>query len=348
MNNINKQLEAILSRLGEMSAFTTTAFLDEWWIGNGDKAKIEDIIDLSGANGVLQNDVVDTDNVVDEAITFGKMNSGNLSPSLDWDEINITPVGSSLSDPYQEASRIFTARGGSYIMGYNSSYNSTTMPQVSSPVNNSWYNMLDGELNGITSINVPIDLLYDLVNKIPRYPTLRFDILLKKDLPNGSITEHKFKIDFSMGNYDRVGGYSHGRTLLVASSNMYYSATYTLQLQSISANPSTVKIGYWWVSGELNLNVSSFLTSTITEYWANFNSVTFPDSSVETDITGGQPSVDNLVSQYGSLRIVPKFSVFQDVAGIRPIYVVRQQYMLVNKELNSNGWAVGERRYGTY
>jgi len=80
MNNINKQLETILSKLSNISTFTSSAFLDAWWEDNADKAKIEDVIDVSGATGILQNNIVDTVNIVDESITYDKLNS----EGLDW------------------------------------------------------------------------------------------------------------------------------------------------------------------------------------------------------------------------------------------------------------------------
>ncbi len=345
MNNINKQLETILSKLSNISTFTSSAFLDAWWEDNADKAKIEDVIDISGATGVLQNDMVDSVNIVDESITYDKLNS----EGLDWNVINSNPTGSDTSsDLHQTAPRVFTARGGGFIPLHNSVADVVKSLPI---VDGTYYTMLGAGASGLQSdgIIVPIDMLYDNTNKVLRYQTLRFDFLLMiaNEIGAGgatATTKIKLNLFSDYAGDGMIDDDFDSISLVLPLTSAYYDAGCSIKAKDISLGEDFQEYSYLWVAGEIDINQGDFITTNLEKWWANISSL--DDSSVET-VTNpvSNISICRLPNLNGNILLLPEISLTGTniASGIASMHIFRQSYMLVNKKLENSGWAISKR-----
>lgn len=356
MDKINKQLETLISKLTDITAVSSSGAMDDWWAVLSDKSKIEDVLDLSGATGVLQNNVVGTANILDNTVELDKLQGG----AVNWANVRSNPTGSDIGDTYIDDARVFNERGSSFYIIKNTS---ETVSKAT-PANGTFYNINDGgaadDPNNMWII--PIDMLYDTTARIPRFPTLRFELVLGAGItnpdptfpdPNPYIGEIPIKLNVLYMDRSAVPYTVTSHILQLDSSDDYYSGTSSsilLKTGDTHALDSASTNDFWWVAGEINMNqataTGNLLDNDLVNWWGNYNNTEFPDTTIQNSVTYGADTGGAYLGLGGCIGIVPDIALSTPSATyptVNSLNIYRQSVYLVNKYLDNDGWAVSER-----
>jgi hypothetical protein len=234
---------------------------------------------------------------------------------------------------------VFSARGSGFIPLYNSLATVTK----ASPSNDIYYTALGANPTGTYSdgILLPIDMLYDNTNKVLRYPTLRFDLLFYLNLPASSGILNYIKLMFTeFADYSGrciVDGDFSSKILAIDSASDYYTSGSSIQTKNVSFN-TVEHISHIFISGEINIDKDSFITSEMNYFMANLQSL--DDNTI--NLFSYSSSEENRTNLHGNILLLPEFTINSTVAGSE-ISIIRQSYSLVNKKLDNDGWAISKR-----
>lgn len=355
MKNINKQLEEILAKVTEVTGVSSSGAMDDWWDALADKSLIEDVIDLTVSPAVLKNDTVDTANILAGAVSYPKMDGG----AVNWVNVLTNPTGNDSGDTYADRSRIFTDRGSQFQTVVNTS----TKVSVATPVNGTFYNMIDGGAadNPNSLWVIPVDMLYDNTLKIPRYPTMRFELLIGTNFDElggpPATDDHLTEVDLKLlvMFLDRSTYTLQTRVLQLDSADPYYDSS---NVNSIILKEGKIHLytsatglnDYWWVAGEIDLNqigtaTNHLMDTDLVDWWATYDSTNFPDSAVQAKVTYGANNGGAYLNLGGCLGIIPDIALVStdNYPTINTLDIYRQSVYLVNKYSSIDGWVVSER-----
>lgn len=323
MSYTNLQLEKILSKLSTIDAVTASGAIEKWWDNSVYKSRILDVIDISGTTGVLKSNTVNASIIKDGVISFT-----HLYSPIDWSKVATNPSGSSSSDYWSSYLRSFVTRGSSYVMLYNN----TESVSLGFPHADFVSCVPSSKQEYIPVLN---DLLYDESFKIPRYPTLRFEMILTISSSGAGSLDKSF-LNFTLNQFDRSTNSVKTLLLQVDSGSPFYNSNYTAEItgSSWTEDDRTKLIG---ITGELNLNKDSFLSSVITEFPGKMNLTNYPLNQI-VNLSDPNISYKDLHT-YGFLSFKPtiKCSSGTNVTGIN---IIRFSAVLVNKVIGNNGWII--------
>jgi len=346
------QLERILVKLATIDALTASGAIEDWWNNSIYKDRIGDVIDLTVNPGVLKPDVVGASALADGSIIYDHLSLGVMN----WSFVESNPTGSASTDTYKSYPRIFTARGAHYIPLYNKG-----VKQAIVGTTGQYYNMVDGvaQIAGFPltaaltgeGIPIPAEFIYDNTLRIPRYPTLRFDLLVSgyELSGGGAFTLTSMNMLFILAYHDRAGVTLPIKTLYLDSGNKYYNASWTIEPETITNADTDNDFCGYWLAGEFNLDQitggSRLLSDDMDNHLGTMNVSNFPDTSEQTMPlpSAGHPLLST-IGLFGTFMLFPIITIV--ATGLDEIYVERQSYTLVNKVIGNNGWAVGERYVG--